>query len=541
MQKIIMGCFWIGLLIPFITPVHGAAQSPRMVARADGIPWWNDRVFYEIFVRSFSDSDGDGNGDLKGIIKKLDYLNDGDPNTKTDLGITGIWLMPIMQSPSYHGYDVADYKQVEQDYGSNDDFKQLVAEAHKRGIAIVIDMLLNHTSVENAWFQDAQQPGSPHDSWYIWQDKQPIYKGPWGQDVWYQAGSRYYYAIFDKRMPDLNYQNSAVTSAMYDVADFWLRDMGVDGFRLDAAKYLIEPNPLQQENSVETQDWLKAWQKYLVSVKPDVMTVGELWSPSYQIAPYVNKKAVNLAFDFDFAQGMLMSVRSGLNTAIIAQQKNVIGLYPAGQYAVFLTNHDQDRTFYEVGRSMDKAKLAAALLLTSTGVPFIYYGEEIGMMGKKPDECIRTPMQWRVLTPVAAFMQGKDCTTNADKANVASETNAPDSLLSYYRDLIHLRNTHPALRTGDWRLVISDSKNVYSFIRSTPDETLLVVMNLSVNSADGYTLSLDKSSLRAQPSMKILFGEGQFSPLAISANGGFSAYAPLQELPPLSTFIFKIG
>ncbi|MEZ4666989.1 MAG: alpha-amylase family glycosyl hydrolase [Anaerolineae bacterium] len=145
--------------------------------------WWNNRVFYEIFVRSFEDSDGDGVGDLRGVINKLDYLNDGDPETVDDLGITGIWLMPIMESPSYHGYDVTDYMTVEEDYGTNEDFKALVAEAHKRGIAVIVDMVLNHTSSQHPWFVDAQIPNSVHDTWYIWNDTDPKQIGPWGQRV----------------------------------------------------------------------------------------------------------------------------------------------------------------------------------------------------------------------------------------------------------------------------------------------------------------------------------------------------------------------
>jgi hypothetical protein len=157
--------------------------TPTMLPKSDqpipvgtaGQPWWNDRIFYEVFVRSFKDSNGDGNGDLKGLISQLDYLNDGDPATTQDLGVTGLWLMPVTESPSYHGYDVMDYKTVEQDYGTNEDVKQLIAEAHKRGMVVIVDLVMNHTSSQHPWFVEAQQPGSEHENWYIWQNENPAY------------------------------------------------------------------------------------------------------------------------------------------------------------------------------------------------------------------------------------------------------------------------------------------------------------------------------------------------------------------------------
>ncbi len=184
----------VGVCLLALGMATSAIHAEDTATGTDGLPWWNDRVFYEIFVRSFQDSNGDGIGDLQGLISKLDYLNDGDPKTNTDLGITGIWLMPIMESPSYHGYDVTDYMKVEPDYadyGTNDDFRQLIAEAHKRGIAVIIDMVLNHTSSQHAWFKDSQTPGSEHDQWYRWSDTKPLQLGPWNQTVWYELNGRF--------------------------------------------------------------------------------------------------------------------------------------------------------------------------------------------------------------------------------------------------------------------------------------------------------------------------------------------------------------
>jgi 1,4-alpha-glucan branching enzyme len=202
--------------------------------------WWNDAVFYEVFVRSFYDANGDGNGDINGLIQKLDYLNDGNPATTTDLGVTALWLMPIMQSPSYHGYDVTDYRTVEQDYGSNNDFKALVAAAHARGIKVIIDFVMNHTSEQHPWFtESAASTTSNYRNWYRWSATNPGGTGPWGQTVWYNRNSAWYYALFWSGMPDLNYTTPAVKTELFDVARFWMQDMNVDGFRLDAVKYIL--------------------------------------------------------------------------------------------------------------------------------------------------------------------------------------------------------------------------------------------------------------------------------------------------------------
>ena len=205
---------------PTATPMP-ATPTPTpdpLFTGTNDYPWWNDTVFYEIFVRSFYDSDGNGIGDLNGVIEKLDYLNDGDPTTSEDLGVTGIWLMPIMVSPSYHGYDVVDYFQVDPDYGTNEDFLRLMDEAHARGIRVIVDLVMNHTSNAHPWFLDSQNPDSDKREWYIWADENPGYRGPDGQVVWHNNPSGYYYGIFWSGMPDLNYENPDVTAAMFEAA-----------------------------------------------------------------------------------------------------------------------------------------------------------------------------------------------------------------------------------------------------------------------------------------------------------------------------------
>ncbi len=517
-----------------------SAQDPNPARTGtDGLPWWNDRVFYEVFVRSFEDSDGDGNGDLQGLISKLDYLNDGDPATSSDLGVTGLWLMPIMQSPSYHGYDVTDYMQVESDYGTNEDFKQLVAEAHRRGIAVIVDLVINHTSREHPWFEESRNPASERADWYRWSPDKPRGTGPWGQQVWHDGGGRYYYGVFWEGMPDLNLTNPEVTQAVYGIADFWLKDMGVDGFRMDAVRYFVE-----DENKLASADgsfaWLGDWNAHLNSFNRNALTVGEIWASSFEVTDYV-PDSVDIAFEFDLALAMLQSAKSGRSSALLTMMERALELYPQGQFASFLTNHDQNRVMNELRENVDKARIAASVLLTAPGVPFLYYGEEVGMIGAKPDECIRTPMQWDSSERQASFTADKKCKVNTEQFNVAAQTDDPNSLLSHYRTLIHLRNAHPALRAGDMTPVESSSRKLYSFVCHTTDEALLIVMNLSDDVVSDYTLTLAQGPFRSASEIEVLLGDSAVSVPDFNSDGGFDAYVPLPELPPFSTMVMKLG
>jgi len=534
MRKILFGVL---LVLMQVAPAS-AAPDDQTQTGADGAPWWNDRVFYEVFVRAFEDSDGDGNGDLKGLISQLDYLNDGDPATTTDLGVTGLWLMPVMEGNTYHGYHVTDFKQVEADYGTNDDFKMLVEEAHQRGIAVIVDLIINHTSNQHPWFIEAQKPGSSYYSWYIWSLTNPRYPGPWGQRVWHEAAGRYYYGVFNGLLPDLNLTNPDVTQAVYDFADFWLTDMGVDGFRLDAVKHLVEMGRTQ-ENTEGTLNWLTAWNAHIKSVKPDVFTVGEVQSSSFITSLYVPER-LDTTFEFELAGAIADAVNRRSTSNLENVQLQLLERFAPGQYAAFLSNHDFNRILNVFNENVGKAKVAASILLTQPGVPFLYYGEEIGMIGVKPDECIRVPFQWDATERVAPFMQGKNCETNEGTANVVTQTNEPDSLLNHYRTLIHLRNNHAALRVGEFTMVDSISDAIYSFIRESADERLLVVINLSDETVTDYALSLT-SGIATIGEVNLLFGEGEPSSPTMTAEGGFANYLPVPELPAYSTLIIELG
>jgi glycosidase len=496
-------------------------------------PWWDDAIFYEIFVRSFYDTNGDGIGDFNGVTAKLDYLQ--------QLGINAIWLMPIHPSPSYHGYDVINYYNVNPDYGSMEDFKRMVNEAHKRGIRVIIDLVLNHTSDQNPLFIDANNnPGSPYRNWYIWSDTDPGYAGPLGT-AWHPGKSGFYYGIFSASMPDLNYENQAVTDGMYKVVNFWLNNVGIDGFRLDAVKYLIEEGQ-KQENTASTHQWLRNFYTFYKSGKPDAYTVGEVYGAGGFLAKTYTGDQLDQIFNFEMASGFVNSAAgeatSGVNSAIKFSLKDM----PNGQYATFLTNHDQNRVMSVLSGNLNKAKVAASLLLTAPGTPFIYYGEEVGMEGEKPDEDIRLPMQWSGEAN-AGFTSGipwRNPGTNYQTANVASEINDPASLLSRYRDLIALRKQQPTLRYGSLTLVETGNPGVYAILRVYENNAILVVINLTKKPVADYTLSLQDPVLQdGVYHLENLFGDASASGLTV-AGGTFSSLIPLAELAAYSTQIWKL-
>ncbi len=521
---------------PTNTPTPQPTNTPDpFVTGTNGFPWWNDLVFYEIFVRSFYDSDGDGIGDLNGLIEKLDYLNDGDPTTTDDLGVTGIWLMPIMVSPSYHGYDVVDYFQIDPDYGTNEDFKRLMAEAHQRGIRVIVDLVLNHTSSQHPWFIESKNPESDKRDWYIWADENPGFRGPEGQVVWHNDPSGYYYGVFWGGMPDLNFENPDVTEAMFEATQFWLEEMNVDGFRLDAIKHIIEEGEGQQ-NTRSTHNWLQQYYTFYKTVDPNALTVGEAWTGTQQVVEYTGDE-VDIAFQFDLALDILNSSRTGLAPIFVKTQQIVYDAFPPNQYATFITNHDQNRVMSQLGGDEAQARVAAAILLTGTGVPFVYYGEEIGMTGTKPDEDIRLPMQWASNGPKVGFTEGapwRPAAADFPVRSVARQIDDPDSLLSLYRDLIHLRNAHEALRVGDWTQVEANSPRLYTFLRQTENETILVIINLNKNlvRAENYSLEL-AGLLEGAVTAVSLYG------LPSTTNPTSSGYVPFDEIPPQSTHIIQ--
>ena len=533
-----------GAVLTRVTRPSGAPMASAQPVAAP-IPWWNEQVFYEVFVRSFADSNGDGIGDLRGLINTLDYLNDGDPGTDDDLGVTALWLMPVAQSPSYHGYDTTDHYTVEQDYGTNDDFGELMDQADQRGIKVIVDLMLNHTSSEHPWFVDsAGSPTSPKRDWYVWSDSDPGHRSPWDTPIWHPRNGAYFHGLFWEGMPDLNFRTAAVTEQMYDVARFWMEDMGVDGFRLDAVRHLIEDGD-RYDGTPETHDWLVAWDDFIDTIDSQALSVGEVWDDTSSVVPYVVDDEVDVAFEFTLAESILRSVSAADPTAFAAQLRRVLAEFPPGQFAPFLTNHDQDRVMTQLGGDPDQAKLAAGVLLTLPGVPFVYYGEEIGMVGQKPDEQIRTPMQWDS-TEGAGFTDGipwQPINADAATVNVAAQDGDPSSLLDHYRRLIHVRSAHPALSVGALDTMASSCPGLNAQLRTTREgtDTVLVVHNFSDTAETGCTLGLASSPL-AEGSLTAtdLLTGAPMDPMTVGAGGVIEDYQPTSTIAPRQTVIISL-
>ncbi len=528
---------------PTASPPAGSACVPATTPASED---WNQRTWYEVFVRSFADGDGDGIGDLRGLTAKLDYLNDGDPATTGDLGVGGLWLMPVAQSPSYHGYDVIDYRTVEADYGTNEDFKAFVAAAHERGIDVIVDLVMNHTSSEHPWFEDARTPGSAHDDWYVWATENPAWLGPDGRVAWHKLDDRWFYGVFWEGMPDLNLRNPAVTAELEDVARFWLTEMGVDGFRLDAAKHLVEDGKVQT-NTPETLEWLAGFNAATEAAKPGSLLVGEVWDPPSVAGRYV-PGSVDMTFNFGLATGIRLALQNGRAAPLATALGDAITQWPVNQQASFLTNHDQDRIMSQLNGDAASARLAAFLLLTAPGVPFVYYGEEIGMRGRKPDERIRTPMQWSADGPSGGFSTAEAWQALQDDwatVNVAAQDKDPDSLLTAYRDLIRLRTANAALREGATTVLDGGAEPVIGWLRTTADQVLLIVVNVGDEPVADYGLSLAEGPLCGGATARLLgtIGGDPASPVAapeVTTGGGLDGYVPVGTLAPRSGYVIAL-
>ena len=522
----------------------GSATAPPPLVPATRQPaastdWWNGAVTYEVFVRSFKDSDGDGSGDLAGLIEKLDYLNDCNAPGSQSLGVDAIWLMPIYPSPSYHGYDVLDYTAVNPGYGTLADLDRLVVEAHRRCIKVVLDWVPNHTSARNPWFQEAQSPTSARRDWYVWSQANPGWTQPFGSaPTWYPAGGAYFYAIFWSGMPDLNWLNPMVPATLNAAAAGWLA-RGVDGFRLDAVRYLVANGPgAQQEDQPQTHAALKDFAAAVRSVRSDAMMVGEAWASTPIIATYFGSTSVlpggdelPLDFNFPLADAVVNGVRGNVAGGIAAKLDEIARTYPPGTGdAPFLTNHDQVRVATQLTVDPPRLRLAAAILLTLQGSPFLYYGEELGMQNGScgTDECKRTPMAWdgtagggfTTGTPWWPFSPGKGT------ANVAAQLTDPASLLSRYRTLIQVRKASPALTRGGTQRLSTEAASVLSFLRTDPAETVLVAHNMGVSAA---TQSVALTATAAEP----LFADPGASATVETGSVSFT-------LPPRGSGIWRL-
>ena len=558
-QRVILAVILLSLIVTACQPnveTIQTTESAQVVETEESLPteatdqpviedemgWWNEVVFYEIFVRSFKDSDGDGIGDFQGIISQLDYLNDGDPSTTDDLGIGGIWLMPIMPSSSYHGYDVTNYQAVNSDYGTLADFKQLVKECHQRGIHVVIDFVINHTSSEHPWFLSAQDPASGFRNWYVWEDTKPGKAGPWGQTSWYEANGSYYYAPFWSGMPDLNYYEPMVTKAIYNATQYWL-DLGVDGFRVDAARYLFE-DAISQQDTKSSIAWFQDWREFYSTINPSTYTVGEVWTDTQVIAKYNEPtRGMQEYFMFDLAADILGGIYSPDPSRIMKSYLDTLEYFPDQQFATFLTNHDQQRVASYFSERLQPQKLAAFVYLTGPGTPYLYYGEEIGMIGGKPDELIRRPMQWSA-DANAGFSSAnpwQDLTEGWEETNVEIEDQDPDSLLNWYKGLVNTRNQLPALQKGSYLPFTSSCRRLYTVARVYEDQVVLVLANLGVQTLEECTISIEESLLAGTWSVINVWGELPFDQISFADNGSLTEFLVAPLLEGGQTMILTLG
>lgn len=532
------------LLVATVLFAPPAASQPAMQPAA--AEWTHGATCYEVFVRSFYDSDGDGVGDFRGLTEKLDYINDGNPETTTDLGARCIWLMPISPSPSYHGYDVTNYYEINRDYGTMEDFRRFVAEAHRRGIRILVDMVLNHSSNEHPFFKHAALHGtqSPWRDWYHWLPQHPGFLSPWGSEHWHRSphGDDFYYGLFWSGMPDLNVQNPGVVAEAKKIATYWLQELNVDGFRLDAIKHLVEADTGRRVDHLPgTHVFLREYAAHIRSVKPDAFTIGEVWDSTGAMLPYYPDQ-LDAHFAFELSDAILQAVRDRSASRLLPPILRIQRELPSNRYAPFLRNHDQTRTVTALGGDLRGARLAATILLTIPGLPFVYYGEEIGMSGDKPDPRLRTPMHWR-RGPAAGFTSGmpwEPLQPDSMTANVEAQEGDPNSLLNHHRRLIRLRASNRALGGGELVPLTASHDAVAAYVRRDGGGAVLVVVNLGTTPLRNVSLTSDTPLLAAGRYTAVNLLGGAAGAALQLRDGRMRNYVPVRTLAPQESYIFEL-
>lgn len=475
----------------------------------------NYRTYYEVFVYSFCDSDGDGIGDLQGLISKLDYINDGDDTTDSDLGCNGIWLMPVNPSPTYHKYDVADYYEIDEQYGTLEDFKELLAECDKRGIKVIMDLVLNHSSSENPWFQEACAylqtlgDGEPDSSECPYVDYYHFSKEQSGGYYAVEGTDWYYEAQFWSEMPDLNLDCVALKEEIADITQYWL-DMGVGGFRLDAVKEYYSGAP---QSNIEFLTWFSDTVK---EQKEDAYLVGEAWLSLAEYAPYYSS-GIDSLFNFEFADkdGIIAKVLNGSKASkygeTAAGLSEIFGAYNEDYIdAPFYTNHDMGRSagYYSGDDSPAQTKMAGAMNLFMSGSAFVYYGEELGMKGSGKDENKRAPMYWSMDDDARGMCDGPadmDAVKMKFESLEEQEKDA-DSVYQYYKKAIKVRNQNPEIARGDVECLTPDGVGSYMVeegngdsvcvLRKTYDDSELLLV--FVTGAEPVKLNLSAITLNGE-------------------------------------------
>jgi len=486
--------------------------------------WYQRAVFYELHARAFKDSSGDGNGDLRGVIERLDHLQ--------DLGVDCIWLLPIYQSPLRDGgYDISDFFAIHPDYGALADFEALVEAAHARNMRVIADMVVNHTSDQHPWFVESRSSrDNPKRGWYVWSDTDQLYSGArvifldsedsnWTLDP---TTGQYYWHRFYSHQPDLNYDNPNVRQAMLDVMDFWL-EKGIDGFRVDAVPYLIEREGTDCENLPETHEVLKGMRRFVDEHWPEALLLCEANQPPAQVKDYFGRgDEFQMAFHFPLMPRLFMALRSGDTGKLRAILRETPAIPSTCGWCTFLRNHDEltlemvseeerewmwqeyapdPRMRLNLGirrrlaplldNNPDKIVLAHSVLFSLPGAPVLYYGDEIGMGDNisLPDrDGVRTPMQWDD-SPNAGFSDAPpdalysplidDPEYGYRRVNVAAQRADPGSLLNRLKRLIAFRKGHPGLATGSLTILEPENPAVFAVVREAAEGLFVIAHNLS--------------------------------------------------------------
>ncbi len=489
-----------------------------------GSDWYKDAVIYEVGVRSFFDSNGDGSGDLAGLTSRLDYL--------VSLGVDCLWLLPFYGSPLRDGgYDIADFRGLHPDFGTIEDFSHLLDEAHARGIRVITELVMNHTSDQHGWFQEARRdPRSPRRDYYVWSEGNHRYSGAriiftdtepsnW---TWDQEAKAYYWHRFFAHQPDLNFDNPRVQEEMLDIVAFWL-DLGVDGLRLDAVPYLFEREGTNCENLPETHEFLKRLRAFVDSRWQDRMLLAEANQWPNDVRPYFGDgDECHMAYHFPLMPRMFMALRREERMPITEIMRQTPAIPEQCQWVMFLRNHDEltlemvtdeerDYLYHEyaqdprmrlnlgirrrlaplVDNSRRRIELLYALLFSLPGTPVIYYGDELGMgdniyLGDR--DGVRTPMHWSS-DRNAGFSRAdyqklflppiRDAVYNYESVNVEAQERLPTSLLSWVKRLVFIRKSFPVFGRGSIRPLSPENVHVLAFIREYHGVVVLVAANLS--------------------------------------------------------------
>ena len=539
-SKLISKSFLALVMLALLAGITGCSKSSNTSAAASFAG--NDPqsgVYYSLFVRSFADSDGDGVGDFDGITQHLDYLY--------DLGIRGLWLLPIYPSPSYHGYDVDNYYDVNPDYGTMQDFEELLAACQEKGISVMLDITFNHSSATNEWFIASKNPQDPHRAWYHWISENPenemtddaskysLNTNVWGHKLWNKRASGYYAGLFYDGMPDFNLDSPELRQELKKVLAFWM-DKGVSGFRFDAAGHVYNKMKMPagfEDTTGASADFWKEMIDFTKSKNPATYSVAEVWDTTNVRAQAL--MGLDSVFHFDIGDNYILnSIKNksagSNNLARIFESDfaNYRKYNPNFIDAPFLTNHDQARIAGNLKGDLASLKLAAGMYLLTQGVPFVYYGEELGMMSGTKDETKRTPFLWagmdskKIPAYQTSWAAADDCIYNKKTVGLDIQKKDKNSLYNYYKKIINFRNSCPAFEKG-CKFSVWNSKNgrisSWMITNKSGSERVLVIHNVT-----------DKATELALPEefTKAIFFT---NPVKKNKDGTFT-------IPPLTSAVF---